>query len=169
MILHFKGYGLLVPFIFLGCFILATTTALVITERADDAKWVLGAALASAGVICWCLGGWVKRRGSLLEDLPKSGQVDPEYCLRSFYWIKMEWWGPIFAALGLVSLLLGLAHVSGGPSGPASQQTSKSPGDETRMESPASEPGDAVNRSQPVSSDTNRPSAAAGSGGSPSR
>ena len=164
MILHFKGYGLFVPFIFLGCFILAAMTALVITERADNAKWVLGAALVSAGVICWFLGGWLKRRGSLLQDLRKSRQVDPEYCLRSFYWIKMEWWGPIFAALGLLSLLLGLVQVPAGSSAPASQQTSKSPGEETKMESPAPEPGGAANRSQPVSSDTNRPLAAAGSG-----
>ncbi len=164
MILHFKGYGLLVPFILLGCFLLAAMTALLLTAQVEDARWILGAALVSAGVICWFLGGWLKRRGSLLQDLRKSRQVDPDYCLRSFYWIKMEWWGPIFAVLGLLSLLLGLVPVPGGPSATAPQEASKSRGRETTKESPASDPSGAANRSQPVSSETNRTSAAAGSG-----
>src|SRR4051812_35111131 len=118
MILHFKGYGLLVPFVFLGCFVLSEMAALVVTERSVSAGWVLGAASLLAGVICWFLGSWLKRRGSLLQDLRKSRQVDPEYCLRSFFWIKMERWSPIFAALGLLFLITGPAPPLGGPSGP---------------------------------------------------
>lgn len=44
MILIFKGYGLLVPFIFLGCFVLAEIASLVLAERAGNGEWVLGAA-----------------------------------------------------------------------------------------------------------------------------
>jgi len=164
MILHFKGYGLLVPFVFLGCFVLAEMAALVLAERAGNGQWVLGAALASAGIICWFLGHWLKRRGSLLQDLRKGRQVNPEYCLRSFYWIKMEWWGPIFLGLGLLFLIPGPAHTSGDPSGPAPKQSSKSGGDRTRVEGPQSEPVGAANRSQPVRSGTNSTSGAAGSG-----
>jgi hypothetical protein len=161
MILHFKGYGLLVPFLFLGCFVLTEMVALVTTG--GTAEWGLGAALISAGVICWFLGGWLKRRGSLFQNLRPSRQVDPEYCLRSFYWIKMEWWGPIFVALGLLFLIPGQTRLSGGLSGPASRQISESRGNKTRIEGPGSEPGGAENRSQPVGSGTNQVSAAAGS------
>lgn len=145
MILHFKGYGLLVPFVFLGCFVLAEMMALL-TEGSGKPEWLLGAALLSAGVICWCFGNWLKHRGSLLQDLRKSRQVGPDDCPRSFYWIKMEWWGPILLGLGLLALMPALAHTFGGTSGAPS------------------EPGSAANQSQPVQPAPSRASAPAGSG-----
>jgi hypothetical protein len=141
MNLHFKGYGLLVPFTFLGCFVVAEMVSSVITEPSGDTGWVLGAAFSSAGMICWFLGRWLKRRGSLLEDLRRNQEVNPEYCLRSFYWIKMEWWGPIYLSLGLLAFTSELARPSADNSGRQSRRSSISGGETTNVESLESNPG----------------------------
>jgi len=146
MIFHWKGYGLFVPAIFLGCFALVEMAGLVITGDSGAGSWPLGAALLSAAVVCWSLGRWLRGRGSLLQDLRRSRQVGPEDCLRSYLWIKMEWWGPVFLVLGLLWLIAG-----------------SSLDNKTKSENPESEPGGAANGSQPTHSQTNRTSSAAGS------
>ncbi len=158
MILHFKGYGLFVPAILVGCFALVELVALEISGRVEDASWLLGSALVLAGVICWFLGRWLKGRGSLLQDLRKSRHVEPEECLRSFYWIKMEWWGPILLALGVLCLIPAGARQLSKSSESVSARTKANAG------KPKSEPHGAASQSQPVQPETIPTPLPAGSG-----
>jgi hypothetical protein len=75
MILFFKGYGLFVPAILVGCFVLVQIAAVAVTGDYGQDLRLLGVALLSSAVICWFLGHWLKRRGSLLRICGNAGRL----------------------------------------------------------------------------------------------
>ena len=100
-----NGMGFLVAVIGFGC-LLATE---FITEAAykDDRYyqmhgWPKLAAFLVAGVIVWFLGRYLNSKGARRLIDPETNQEVWLKRNHSFFFIRMEYWGPIFVVLGVV-------------------------------------------------------------------
>lgn len=92
--------------------VLVLLVALLITTQIWSASHefdiALGAALILAAVFSWFMGRkWNSAEGKVFID-KESGQemmVKPNH---SIFWIKMEYWGVIFALMGAFFIVVGI-------------------------------------------------------------
>jgi hypothetical protein len=110
MLLIWRGLGILVVVIALGCSLAAN----LVTDRLTGSGaywrghgWPFACALMGAGIICYLLGHALARAAA-------RNQTDPSFSARvgvparnEFFFIKMQWWGPILVGIAIVILLAG--------------------------------------------------------------
>jgi hypothetical protein len=97
-----RGYGLLVVFITLGCVVAAEVIA---TNQfgpnyTRQHHWPLAAGVAAAGVASWLIGARLNGGGTGDE----SGGYRNVHHL---YFIPMQWWGPLLITISFAILLVG--------------------------------------------------------------
>jgi len=70
-------------------------------------SWAQATALGLAGTACWFLGRYLHSKpGRVLID-KATGQEVTIRPVHSLFFIKLEYWGPILLAVGLVVLVIG--------------------------------------------------------------
>jgi len=87
--LFWRGLGILVLFIVIGCVVAAVTVSRTITHDADYPEmhgWVMGSGFFVAAIICWL---WSRY-------LAKKGSHDHSLCS-----IPIQWWGPLLLVAGI--------------------------------------------------------------------
>jgi hypothetical protein len=110
MIVIWKGAGALVLLFGIGAALFTNIiTSSVFNENNYFAKhsWAQAMSLWIAGTACWFLGRFLNHRpGRVLVDKATGQEVTlrPNHHLM---FIKMEYWGPIFFAIGLCVLFAG--------------------------------------------------------------
>jgi uncharacterized membrane protein YfcA len=108
MLLIWRGWGIVV----VGLFILAALIGGGIGEAASaDGRWVapfFGLFLILAGIVTWYLGKRLNRDTTRELVDPKTGQTVVVRRDHSFFFIKVEWWGPIMIVAGAFLLVAGI-------------------------------------------------------------
>jgi len=87
--LFWRGLGILVLFIVLGCIVAAVMLSRTITQDADYPEmhgWVMGSGFFAAAVICWVWNWYLARKGS----------HDHSLCS-----IPIQWWAPLLLVAGI--------------------------------------------------------------------
>jgi hypothetical protein len=108
--LVWSRWGFLVPAIGFGCLLAAEFG--VEAATADDQfyqthAWPMAAAFGVAGVVVALLGRYVNRReGRRLID-PETGREVIMGGKSTFFFIPMEYWGPLLLIVGLVAAFAG--------------------------------------------------------------
>jgi hypothetical protein len=112
VIIIWRGLGFLVPVIAFGGFL---ASALIVGVAMQDRQYYqrhswpkLVAAFVAAGLV-WCLGRYLNRSPAdrTLVD-PNTGEqvVLKSGTRHAFFFMPMEYWGPIIAVLGIVLLFV---------------------------------------------------------------
>lgn len=114
MIVVWAGKGFWVPYILLGCFA-PLFAAVMMAEAKDDQGrsiffvnnwwWTVGLTFLAAGAINWFVGRHYNNRPAELLIDPMTGVEQYYRPNHSFYWLKMEYWGVLFALVGCGFLL----------------------------------------------------------------
>jgi hypothetical protein len=106
MVLIWRGWGIVVVGIaFVALFIGGALGAVI------GARWLVpgsGIFLILGGVATWYLGRRMNANTTRQLVDPKTGQAVVIRRDHSLFFIKVEWWGPIMAAVGLVFFVAGL-------------------------------------------------------------
>lgn len=102
-----KGWGILL--IAVGAAALLFTEALTEAIFRDanyfqEHAWPMCAAALLTAAVLWPLGRWLSRRGGRTLFDPETGEQVKVGGQHSFFFIKLEHWAPIIAAVGLLAL-----------------------------------------------------------------
>lgn len=104
-----NGKGFLVAVFVFGCSLAANfiTNSVVGNDQYwDQHKWPLGISLLVAAALSWYTGHYLAtRRAKTLIDKETGKEVvlAPYHAL---FFIRMHWWGPILAIIGVVVIVL---------------------------------------------------------------
>lgn len=102
-----SGLGFLIPVIAFGCLwlVLGVTDFALGADYKTGHDWLLGASLLLSGIVSWFLGRFLTaRQGRVMID-KNTGEEVLVTPSNSLFFIKMQWWGPIFFFLGLVVIV----------------------------------------------------------------
>lgn len=109
MVVVWSGKGWLVPFLALACFV---PVFILLSQTATDEHgrniyfqtnwwWLTGLSFITAGAVNWFYGRHLNNRPGFVAIDRTTGIERMFYPNHSLYWIKMEYWGAVFAATGL--------------------------------------------------------------------
>ena len=59
---------------------------------------------ALGGLLVWCLGRWMNRRPLEVEELRETGRVTVLKPRHTIFFVRLEYWGPIFFVLFSIML-----------------------------------------------------------------
>lgn len=113
MIVFWKGAGgLVLIFGIVAALLTNIVTSAVFSENNYFANhaWAQAISLWIAGTACWFLGRYLHSKpGRVLVD-KATGQEVTIMPIHNLMFIKMEYWGPIFFAIGLFVLIKGMTN-----------------------------------------------------------
>ncbi|MAE71948.1 MAG: hypothetical protein CME06_15965 [Gemmatimonadetes bacterium] len=98
-------FGFLVAVFVFGCSIAANLITNSVTG--GDAyweahQWPFGVSLFASAILCWGVGLLLSRRGSRTLIDSETGEQVVDSPSHTLFFVKMHWWGPILAILGIV-------------------------------------------------------------------
>jgi len=99
-----QGLGILVPAIFVATTVPVFIIAIALFgDESANHPWTMGLALLLSAVCCWFVGKRLHNpdRGKVVLD-PSSGREIVLLPSHSLFFVKMEYWGVLFAILGVV-------------------------------------------------------------------
>jgi hypothetical protein len=102
-----RGYGFLVPLItFLICLLMEYSLELIFFKGYYNLqKWPISLALFIAAIPVWFAGKRLNQNSERILLDPKTGEEVKLVSTHSFFWIRMEYWAPILAAIGIISFI----------------------------------------------------------------
>lgn len=96
-----SGRGFLSAIVLVASFVLFAS---ILTKEQTDFGFIFSFFIA--GAFSWVMGKkWNEQEGRTVID-KESGQEIVIKSNHSLFWIKMQYWGPIFGALGFVILVM---------------------------------------------------------------
>src|SRR5688572_7091726 len=125
--LIWSGYGILVaPIVFISIIasIICTAAFASDPDYIKNNPWPGGVGLIIAGIVCWHLGGWLRKRHNRTLLDPKTGEQVTLRPGTSFFFIPMRAWGPILGLIGLFLIAGNIIERSSAPAKSAEPATS---------------------------------------------
>lgn len=112
--LVWSGHGYLVAvFTFASCLLMELTTRAVFQDDSyyQDHLWPMPVALAVAGLICFVAGRGLNpgQPRTLVDSETGEKVVEPRH-RHTFFFIPMQYWGPIMILLAGVAAIYQVAH-----------------------------------------------------------
>jgi hypothetical protein len=104
-----NGLGFLVFVFIFGCSLAANliTNAVTGSEAYWDAhQWTFGVSLIVAGLPSWFVGRYLAAKNARTLVDKETGQEVVIQPYHAFFFIRMHWWGPILAVLGLAVVVV---------------------------------------------------------------
>lgn len=110
MIVVWSGKGWLVPLLLIASFgpfmFILSQSERDPTGRSiyfqENWWWMTGLSFIAAGLVNWLLGRYLHRRPGIAAIDPMTGIEGVWRPHHSYYWLKMEHWGVIFAIVGVL-------------------------------------------------------------------
>lgn len=100
-----KGFGILNVFIVALFIAFVGYLSRLVGVDTDEHNWPLSIAVLLSGIIIWFLGKYLhNRRNHIVLIDAATGEPYKMGAQHSLLFIRMEYWGPIFAVIGLAIL-----------------------------------------------------------------
>ena len=101
-----RGWGVLVIVIVFACSLAANFLSNAIAGKAywDSRFWPLALAMVLAGGLIWIAGMILSQRPARNLVDEKTGERVTLAGTHDFFFLRMKWWGPIVAVLGIGSM-----------------------------------------------------------------
>ena len=104
-----SGWGFLIAIIIFINSLIGELLCRVITrdnQYYQQHNWPITVVLIISGVICWFLGKYLNSSNGKLYIDKETGEEVQISKKHTFFFIKMEYWGPILGVIGLVTLFV---------------------------------------------------------------
>jgi hypothetical protein len=101
MILVWRGWGIVVIAIAFMWFCVAIAISALIHADTDGSVAITGLCLVPAGVVTWFVGRRMNRDATRILIDPATGGEVVVRRDHSFFFLRVEWWGPIMVVLGI--------------------------------------------------------------------
>lgn len=102
-----KGFGIITVIIVVVLIAVVGDFSRLIGINTDKHDWPMSVAVLLAGIIIWFLGKYLNNRTDHIVMIDaQTGEPYKIGTQHSLFFIRMEYWGPILAAAGLVILFL---------------------------------------------------------------
>lgn len=102
-----SGLGFLVPVILIINGIIVDLLCGLITGNSqfyDQNKWPLTVVLIITGILCWFLGKYLNKPNDKIYIDKETGKEVQLRKSHRFFFIKMQYWGPILGVIGIIAL-----------------------------------------------------------------
>ncbi len=108
-----NGLGFLVAVYVFGCSLVANLVVNSVTgseQYWEQHRWPFGQSLLVAAVLSWFTGRFLASRGAQTLIEKETGKEIVVQPYHAFFFVKMHWWGPILAVIGIAVTAVDLLH-----------------------------------------------------------
>ena len=108
MIMIWTGWGVVVAAIFVAAIAVGAILAAQFNAEGAAQDVLVGLAMIAGGVATWFVGKRMNRNAERKLVDPNTGEEVIVRSHHTFFFVKVEWWGPVMVGAGIVWLVLGI-------------------------------------------------------------